>query len=234
MSNNEYAFDISALLRIFKKYAAVIVVFSVVSASIAFVLSEFVLHKKYSAAAKFYIENNKNQSEAVNINDINAAKNMVNTCAELFTTRNITQKLKDETGLDFTVDEMMEMINMGTSNNTEFLKITVTAEDSRTAVYMLEKFLDICTDEFEATIDSGRIRVVDSAYSNEKPVFPNVGLFAAVGFVLGFVAAYSIVFVKEILDVKIKAEDDLFKIYEIPVFAEIMCFDAKVKGEYGL
>lgn len=234
MVNGEYTLDISTLARIFKKHAAVVVVFAVVSACAAFALSEFVIPEKYSANAKFYIENSKTQSDAVNINDINAAKNMVNTCAELFTTRDVAQRLKDRTALDFTVDEMMSMISMGTSNNTEFLRITVTAGDSRTAVYMLEEFLVICANEFEATIDSGRIRVVDSAYSDGKPVFPNVWLFTAVGFALGFAAAFLIAFAKEMLDVKVKAEDDLYEMYEVPVFAEIMCFDTKVKGEYGL
>ena len=233
MSNTEFTVDIKTLLRILKKYAAVIAAVTVFTTFAAFVVSEFVLVKKYSAVAKFYIENSRVQSEIVNVQDITAARNMVNTCAELFTTRDITQRLKSETGVFFTIDELMDMISMGTSSNTEFLRVSVTAGSPRTAVNMLEVFVQICAEEFDKTIESGRITLVDSPYSTGNPVFPNTRLFVVAGFLAGLILTYLFVFVKEILDIKIKAEDDLFKIYNIPVFAEVMCFDAKVKGDFS-
>ncbi|MDR1688369.1 MAG: hypothetical protein LBS21_07135 [Clostridiales bacterium] len=233
MSGDEFTVDLSVLLRLLKKNAAVICICIVVGAVIAFVTAEFILEKKYSATAKFYIENSKAQSEIININDITAAKSMVDTCAELFSTRNIVQKLKDATGVTYEIDQMLEMISMGTSNNTEFLVITVTTDDAAVSVDMLTKFIDICLGEFETTIDSGRIRVVDSAYSSGEPVFPNNMLAVAIGIAAGFFISFFFFFLREMLDTKVKAEDDLFVIYNIPVFAEIMSFDAKQKGGYG-
>jgi len=235
MSNTgtEFSVDISTLLRVLRKYAVIVAVFTIIGTVAAFTLAEFVLPKKYSAYSKFYIENSKNQSEILNVGDINAARSMVNTCAELFSTRDITQRLKEKTGAGYDVDEMMDMISMGTSNNTEFLVVTVTAENSETAVFLLENFIGICTEEFENTIGSGKIRTVDSPYSTGKPVFPNTKIFAAIGFFAGFVLSYLVVFLVDVLDTKVKFDDDLYTIYGIPVFAEIMSFDAKTKGESG-
>jgi capsular polysaccharide biosynthesis protein len=231
--NTDSSVDIKTLLRILYKYAAIIAAVTVTTTFAAFVLSEFVLPKKYSAVAKFYIENSRIQSEIVNVQDITAARNMVNTCAELFTTRDIAARLKAEAGVPYTIDEIMNMISMGTSNNTEFLRITITASSPRMAVFMLNVFVEICVDEFDRIIDSGRISLVDSPYSTERPVFPNTALFLVIGFLAGFALTFLIVFIKEILDIKVKAEDDLFTIYDIPVFAEVMNFDIKVKGDYS-
>jgi capsular polysaccharide biosynthesis protein len=232
-TNTDFTVDIKTLLRILQKYAAIIAAVTIATTFAAFVLSEFVLPKRYSAVAKFYIENSRVQSEIVNVQDITAARNMVNTCAELFTTRDIAARLKAEAGLPYTIDEIMDMIRMGTSNNTEFLRVTITANRPEMAVYMLEKFVEICVLEFDRIIESGRISLVDSPYSTEKPVFPDTTLFLILGFLAGFALTYLIVFIKEILDIKVKAEDDLFTIYDIPVFAEVMCFDVKVKGDYN-
>jgi len=233
MNNTEFTVDIKTLLRILRKYAAVIAAVTVFAAIAAFIASEFVLPKRYSAVAKFYIENSRVQSEMVHVQDITAARNMVNTCAELFTTRSITAQLKEEAGVDYTVDELMDMVRMGTSNNTEFLRITITAGNPRMAEYLLEHFVVICERRFNSVVVSGSISLVDEPYSTGRPIFPNTQLFIIAGFFAGFLLTFLIVFVKEILDIKVKAEDDLFKIYEIPVFAEVMCFDAKVKGEYA-
>jgi capsular polysaccharide biosynthesis protein len=232
-ANTEFTVDIKTLLRILHKYAAIIIAVTVATTFAAFVLSEFVLPKRYSAVAKFYIENSRVQSEIVNVQDITAARNMVNTCAELFTTRDVAARLRAEAGVNYTIDEIMNMIRMGTSNNTEFLRITITAESPQMAVFLLQRFVEICVDEFDRIIESGRISLVDSPYSTGKPVFPDTTLFLVLGFLAGFALTYLIAFVKEILDIKVKAEDDLFTIYEIPVFAEVMSFDVKVKGDYN-
>ncbi|MCL2018751.1 MAG: Wzz/FepE/Etk N-terminal domain-containing protein [Oscillospiraceae bacterium] len=233
MNGAELTVDIKTLLRILRKYAAVITVVTITAVFTAFAAAEFILPKKYSAVAKFYIENSRIQSEIVNVQDINAARNMVNTCAELFTTRDITQRLKTESGVLYSVNELMNMISMGTSNNTEFLRVSITADSPKAAVYMLEFFVDICIEEFDKTIESGRITLVDSPYSTGNPIFPDTLMFCVMGFFAGFLLSYLIAFIKEILDIKVKAEDDLFKIYDIPVFAEVMCFDIKVKGDFG-
>jgi capsular polysaccharide biosynthesis protein len=233
MSNTEFTVDIKTLLRILKKYAAIIAAVTVIAVFAALIISEFVLPKRYSAVAKFYIENSRVQSEIVNVQDITAARNMVNTCAELFTTRSITARLKEEAGVNYSVDELMNMVRMGTSNNTEFLRITITAGSPQMAEYLLKHFVVICEDEFNNIVVSGSISLVDEPYSTGSPVFPNTRLFVVAGLFIGFALTFLTVFIKEILDIKVKAEDDLFRIYNIPVFAEVMCFDAKVKGEYN-
>ena len=233
VNNTEFSVDITTLLRILRKYLVVIIVFTVLASIFALILSELILDKKYSANAKFYIENRQTQGDIINVGDITASRNMVNTCAELFSTRDIAKRLKDAANSPYTETELLSMINMGTTSNTEFLRITITASDPWTAVYLLDHFVELCIIEFDTVIETGRISIVESPYSSGKPVFPNTKLFLAAGFMLGFVLTYLTVFIIEILNTKVKAEDDLFRIYDIPVFAEVLSFDAKLKGEYG-
>ena len=81
---NEEVIDLGYLFRILKKHLLFIVLIGIICGTVAFVLSEFVMTKKYQSQALLYVENNKQTSESVNINDINAAQKLVNTCQIIF------------------------------------------------------------------------------------------------------------------------------------------------------
>lgn len=230
MANNEVTLDISTLWRVFKKHAVVVIIFTVLATVVAGVLAIAVLDKRYAATAKFYIENR--QTEVATIGDINTARSMIADCIELFSTHSMRDRLAAKSGLNYTATELGGMIRMSSSNNTSFIEITITMDDPQKAVNTLNDFVTLCLAEYDRVIDSGRIEVVDPAIAFSNPVFPNTRLFLVGGFVLGFVVAYLLVFVIEILDTKVKAEDDLYHIYDIPVFAEILNFDVTAKGEY--
>ena len=233
MANNEITLDISTLWRVLKKHAVTVIIFTVIATILAGVLAVGVLQKKYSASAKLYVENRVSDQTIMNLTDFNTAKSIANTCIELFSTNSMAGKLLDSTGLDYSVGEIKKMISMSTSNNTEFVNITVTMDDAQIAANTLNTLVNLCEEEFNDFINSGRIKIADPAVAGSSPVFPNTKLFLAAGFLAGFAVSFLIVFVIEILDTKVKAEDDLFQIYDVPVFSEILNFDVSVKGDYG-
>lgn len=235
MSNTELTLDISTLWRIFKKHAVIIVSITVVATIIAFILASFVIPKKYSASAMLYLENRsiaQTDNSTLNLNELNAAQKVIASCVQLFSSDNSTQKLLSATGLPYSVGAMKSMITMSSASNTEYMVITITMDDPQKAVNTVNAFIGTCTEIFNDFYDAGKIKPVDFAVTGGQ-VYPSVNMFSAVGFLIGFLGTFLVVFVIEILDTKVKAEDDLFKIYDIPVFAEILNFDVKVKGDYG-
>lgn len=235
MGTTELTLDISTLWRIFKKHAFIIIVFTVIATVTAFIISSFIIQKQYSATAKLYVENKsaEQSSQILNSSELNAARSVVNTCIQLFITRDLAQELSDSTGNKYSSGELMGMISMQALNNTEFLQITMTMDNPQEAVNTLKVFVDLCISKYNDVVSAGKIMPVDSPASSNSPVYPNVNMFTAAGFFIGFLGTFIIVFIVEVLDTKVKAEDDLFKIYDIPVFAEILNFDARVKGDYG-
>jgi len=232
MANNEITLDISTLWRVFKKHAVAVVIFTVLAATAAGVLAIVVLEKRYAATATFYVENRQSETIAT-LGDINTARSMVNDCIRLFSTHSIRDDLSHKLGQRYTANQLDKMISMSTSSNTSFFDITITMDDPQKAVNTLNIFVGLCIEEYDDVIDSGKIVLVDPPIAFSNHVFPSTTLFIAGGFLAGFILSYILVFIIEILDTKVKAEDDLFTIYEIPVFAEILNFDATAKEGYG-
>ena len=63
--------------------------------------------------------------------------------------------------------------------------------------------------------------------------YPNVSKFALYGLIGGLVIAFIISFILELIDTTVKYDDDLFKMYKIPVFGEILDFDTAKGGGYS-
>lgn len=233
MNNTELTLDLTTLWRIFRKHLHIIIIVTVVAAGVGFVLADFVIPKKYSASALLYFENKENQQAITSISDLNAAQKLVNNAIALFREGNrIELALIDEFGFDYSIGEVKEMIGFSTVNSTEVVKVTVTMEEEALVVPVTNALVELCQEFFTETIMSGTIKVHNYAMPSSGPVYPSTKLFMAGGFAIGLLGSYLIVFIAELLDTKVKAEDDLFTIYEIPVFAEIMSFGAKVKGDY--
>lgn len=229
--NNEL--DLGYLWNVFRKHAIVIILVSLICAAGAYFFTEYYIEKKYESVAMLYVENNNQSGDSVNINDINAAQKLVNTCQILFKSNTVLARLIDELDLVYDKEELDEMITAQSVNGTEVLKLTVESKDPMEAQKIVNQLVEIAEDEFSRVIKSGSIEVVDYGEADFKPSFPNTLLITAVGFLAGFVIIYIIMFVSDMLNVTVKRDDDIAEAYKIPVFAEIMDFKASGSSAYG-
>lgn len=76
--------DLGYLFKILKKHMLLIILIGAACGIAAFFISSFIIPKKYESRAMLYVENNQQSSDSVNINDINAAQKLVNTCQIIF------------------------------------------------------------------------------------------------------------------------------------------------------
>ena len=80
MENMEETLDLGYLFKVLKKHIVFVLIIGIACGVGSFCVSDFLLTKKYESKAMLYVENNQQTSDSVNINDINAAQKLVNTC----------------------------------------------------------------------------------------------------------------------------------------------------------
>lgn len=229
----EESIDLKILWDILRKNIIAIVITAVIAAAACFAVSEFLLPRKYESSALLYVESNTSASDTLNLNDINAAQKTAATCQIIFQSNSMLSAAILELNLPYTRSELADMVSVSPVNNTEVMKITVTAGNPQTASTIANHLAKLSMEEYRRVVKSGDIEIIEYAKPAKTRSFPNVTLFTAAGFVIGAALAYIIFLLRELLSVTVRSGDDLAKMFEVPVFAEVMDFEKPSGSKYS-
>ncbi len=229
----EETLDLGYLFSILKKHLVMIIIIGILCGATGFAGAFFIIPKKYESKALLYVENSQQNTDTVNINDINAAQKLVNTCQIIFKSGAIMDNLIANLNLPYTKDELNEMITATSVNGTEVMELCVECGSPQEAEQIVNEWVDLSKQEFSRIIKSGSIEVVDFGEVNTTPSSPNVPIITLAAFFLGVAIAYVMVLVNDMFDVAIKQDDNIAQIYDVPVFAEINDFESVTNAKYG-
>ena len=226
MEEQEQTIDLMDLLRVFRKIILMISVVTVLTAMAGFMLAKFVVPKKYTSETLMYVANSTSKAEdsAINVNDINAAQKLVNTCQILFTSDYILGELNDAFNGAYTVEKLKKMVTVSSANNTEVVKIEIQSGSPEESYALTVRLGELAKNEFMRVIRNGSIETVSALRFPESHTFPSATKFTAVGFLAGLFGSYFVYLLIDMMDIKIKPGDDLLENYDIPVFDEILDF----------
>ncbi|HBE14801.1 MAG TPA: hypothetical protein DCY72_00925 [Ruminococcaceae bacterium] len=225
---------IADLLNIFLQHIKLIIIVTLLGGLLAFLYVTYFVTPMYSTSSLILVQNgnsfgdinasNKNTTvgdEKVNTSDITSSQMLANTCSTLFT-----------------VDPDMKSIISGASvsisvvENSYFLRITSTSSDPHTAANIANLVANTAPQVFKKYFgDAGKVDLVEEAGVPSAPSSPNKMRFVLIGLLIGLVVSLVISFLIEIIDTTIKPGDDLYKMYDIPVFAEIVDFETEGRGK---
>ena len=222
---------ISDLLKMFLQHIKLIGIVTLLGGLIAFLYVSYLVTPMYSTSALILVQNgstfesdisNNNNTttlngEKVNTNDITSSQMLANTCSTLFT-----------------VDPDMKSIISGASitisvvEESYFLRISSTSSDPHTAANIANLVANTAPQVFKKYFgDAGKVDTVEEANVPSSPSSPNKPRYILIGFLAGLVVSLIISFLLEIIDTTIKPGDDLYKQYDVPVFAEIVDFESE-------
>ena len=230
----EKEYDLLSLINTLLHHIVAIIFVTSLAACVSYFIASQIITKQYSSSAKLYVENKQVSGEATTVNDITVAQKLVNTCSIIFKSDSIMNELASDKAINYTPAELKSMITVSSINSTEVMEIKVVCSDPLMANYIASYMVDLCIEKYKEIIASGSISIVDEASYSETPTSPNVLLTTLLGTFIGFIFISGCILAKELLDKRVKPDDDLTEIYNIPVFADIMDFEAKTsKTKYA-
>ena len=220
---------ISELLRIFLAHIKLIILMIILGGGLAYLYVSLLVTPMYSTSSLILVQNSssfdstitnsngKNESNGrVNMNDITSSVTLANTCATLFT---VAPEMRSAIGdANVTIQPVQDSY---------FLRVTATSSDPNTAANIANAVADKAPDVYKDYFDAGKAKPVEYAGVPSAPTSPNKTRYLLIGLAIGLVLGLVISFLLEIIDTTIKPGDDLYKQYDIPVFAEIMDFETE-------
>lgn len=229
MQQEESTIDLMSFWRLLKNNIVLIGVISIVMALIFYFVTNMFVEEKYQSSTMLFVESSQNATGGnLNYSELSAAQIIVDTCSVIFSKNSTYEKVKAEIG---DTPLYKDMVSVSSVNDTQIIRITVTSENREDCAVIANAFAKVCVEEFASIIQSGSIKIIDPAPVPGAPSYPNARKNAILGFMLGAVATYGILLLLELLNTRIKPNDDLYKMYNIPVFSEIM--DQQLKESVG-
>ncbi len=235
-NGEEEYIDLGAVFALLWQHIVAILFFGILFAALLFSFARFFMTPKYEANSLFYVNNSTfSIGSALNISsgELNAASDLVDTYVAILQSRANMELVIEQSGVDYTYEQLRQMISAKAVNSTGLFQITVTSTSPEEARSLANVIAAILPDKVTDIVDNSSIRVVDYAVTPHTRSSPSYIKFAAIGFLLGMVFCSAIVLLAAYFDDEIHNEDYLLNNFDAPILATIPDLTAKSSGKYG-
>ena len=222
----EIEYSLSEIFSILIKRAWIIVLCVVIVTAGAFIVTKYVIDEKYTSSVSMYVAPNSNNVDVLaSLSELNYAQEVVNTYIEILKTNSFMTSVAYASGLGYSQKDLSEMVEINAVNDTEIFMVKVTTEDADHSLKLANTIAQMAPQKIIEIKDADAVRVVDPAVLPIEPSSPNVLKNTAIGLALGLMAGVMLTFLLEMLDKRVKNEDDLVRRYNIPVLGSVPRFD---------
>ena len=217
---------IKDFLLIILKRLQVIILFTVLGAVSAGIISFIFIKPVYQSTSSFYVLANQVSKDNLAYNELLASQMLVSDCREYIRSRDVLEQVKHEmSDLNIEISDLASKISIQSKNDTRVLEIKVNDTDPQYAYFINQSLSSKFLSGAKEVMKIDNISMVDSPNVPEKPISPNKTLNILLGAFLGCALSVFIIFAIEYFDTTIKTQEDVEKYLGMPVIGKIPVID---------
>ena len=222
------------ILGVLRKNLIFIIITCLVFSLGSFFVTNFLVTKHYTSTISLYVETVDLQPDSQNSMQ-NYALKLVNTYIRMLDTNTFYTKLATELNDKYTPDELSKMISYKSDETTEVFDVSVVSESPTESKVIADTIAEVAPETISNLKSNAKLKVCDEAQLPTKPSSPSLSRNVIIAFAIGLLLALVVSFIRHFLDKKIKYDDEMTTILDIPVLAAIPSFDTYInqKGKNG-
>ncbi len=210
------------IINILTRRIWILFLFTVLGLSGALLISMFLITPQYSASAQLYVNPNRdNIDNTGNLNDLQYSQRLVNSYLIILKNDSFLKQISSESGLNYTTSQIENMLSLSSINNTEIFEVKIESHSPQDSYKLVNTIIELAPNEITRIRPADSVRLVSPANLPLAPSSPNTVLNTAIGAILGLMVAAGLVLLIEMLDLRIKTEDELVNKFGIPVIGSI-------------
>jgi len=197
-----------------------LIVLTALLGTICMAVYSFVLAKPvYEATSKLYVLNSSDS--AINLSDLQIGSYLTSDYQEIFTLWEVHEMVLTNLELDYTYDQLDDMVKVSNPSNTRMLDITVSSQNAQEAAAMANEYATVAQRYISDMMRTDAPSLVSQALVPEKPVSPRKTLNLVLGLFAGTMLSVCVLAAQFILDDKIKTAADVTRYLDVPTLAVI-------------
>lgn len=194
---------------------AVPVAFAVAMALFA----SFFMHNVYAASTSLYVLANQEQDSSSNQqSDLSAAQMISNDVAKLFEMTSVLKQSAADVGLE-DLDDFN--ISVSSESTSRVIDLTVSGSSAKETAAVANAIAANVSELAQQAMNVQSVNVIERAEAPAEPSGPNRPFYVVVAFVIGLVVAEMVVYLREVLNTRIRTPEELEARFGIPVIGRV-------------
>lgn len=180
----------------------------------------------YTAGVTIYVNNARadQQINYVSSTNLATAQRLVSTYIEIIYSDTVLEKVAQEAGPNVSARSIGLAMSARQKGETELFDVYITHSDPAWAQLVANSVAEVAPGEIERFVEGSSAKIVDYAKLPTVPSSPNEFTNMILGGLIGFVLALVYILLRFLMDVRIKEEEELAALFDIPVLGQIPAF----------
>ena len=225
--NEEMEIDLLELFGHFMDKIWWIILGFLAGALIAGLITHFVITPKYTATAKMYMVSSSSQS-VVDLTDLNIGQSISGDYVELLKTRPIVEGVIQEQDLDYSYNQLVNMLSLSVVNNTRIIKIDATSTDPKEAMNIANAIAEKGVSELPKLMETPAPHIAEYAIVPVNKSSPSLTKNTMIGALLGLLIMLGLFTIQFLMDDTFKTAEEIER--EFGVMPLTVIPEGKIEG----
>jgi len=221
--------SLQELFSILRKSFWRILALTIVAALISFAVSSFLIKPTYQAGTQILVTPKKQENNIIDAQQVQSSVTLVNTYRVIIKSPAILEKVQKEvSNAPSSVSALNNMITVESEQNSQVINVSVQSKDAALTSDIANSVANVFSEDIPKLMNVDNVKVLSVSGIPTSPVSPNIILNTAIAAVVGFLLGVGLAFLREVLDRRIRTEEQVQQILDLPVLGSIPDIDSKV------
>lgn len=213
--------DLKDLFDYYKSKLGVVILFVVLVGILGCLYGLFIQKPMYKSSTSIVLISEAKDNSQLTYNDVSVNQNLVSTYSEIVKSKRVLSQVINNLNLNYTYGALSNNIEVSSVTGTQIIKITVTDENSKTAMKVANEIGKVFAKEIPELYNISNVNILDTAEVAPSAYNVNITKQSAIFLLAGLVLGLGVVFVMYYFDRSVKNASQIEDKLKLPVLATV-------------
>ena len=199
----------------------VVILFVVLVGILGCLYGLFIQKPMYKSSTSIVLISEAKDNSQLTYNDVSVNQNLVSTYSEIVKSKRVLGQVINNLNLNYTYGALSNNIEVSSVTGTQIIKITVTDENSKTAMKVANEIGKVFAKEIPKLYNISNVNILDTAEVAPSAYNVNITKQSAISLLAGLVLGLGVVFVMYYFDRSVKNSSQIEDKLKLPVLATV-------------
>ncbi len=213
--------DLKDLFDYYKSKLGVVILFVALVGILGCLYGLFIQKPMYKSSTSIVLISEAKDNSQLTYNDVSVNQNLVSTYSEIVKSKRVLSQVINNLNLNYTYGALSNNIEVSSVTGTQIIKITVTDENSKTAMKVANEIGKVFAKEIPELYNISNVNILDTAEQPSSAYNVNITKQSAISLLAGLVLGLGVVFVMYYFDRTVKNASQIEDKLKLPVLATV-------------